>query len=583
MTISLKTHVKAAPDSDVVRKIFNSLCRLIDSPLARSLKKLDDAALVRSLSIDPSTFTDANDFRQNYLLVSYLSKYKGLNTMIDTKAVALASFTAGESVCASTNLRFRQNRPSIVDPVIYRARQLVAKLLGPFDKLKLDGGERWGPGSTTDLSRRRAYLDTKMVKLPIPVTAECFLSLRETIQQDLHWSELILGHFPTGPYSLLSSCFEMSLGSDIITVDKNAKTDRTIAVEPRGNMFMQKAAGSYIRKRLKRVGVDLDDQGLNQKLAAEALALDLATIDLSMASDTISSNFVMELLPFEWYNYLDKIRSRSYKLEDAEGYRGFEKFSSMGNGFTFELESLLFWALTKASMSDEADPFAIYGDDIILPSSDAPVLVCVLAYCGFKTNDDKSFVDGPFRESCGRHFFNGEDVTPIYQKEVVLDLQSHIRFLNRLKRYAVKHASSDRLEPIVNSVWRKQYVLLRGWRPSLPLGTEGDNGYLVAHDDLEQDLGPEVRGIGHRWQIIVERTSGIPADERALLAYRLRLTGQVSKRSEVRPMWSCLYDTLLPDTPPFKGDIESRDEKATVLARTTRWIEPSWEFSLDSR
>jgi hypothetical protein len=84
----------------------------------------------------------------------------------------------------------------------------------------------------------------------------------------------------------------------------------------------------------------------------------------------------------------------------------------MGNGFTFELESLIFFAI--ASCSCDAGIVSVYGDDIIVPSQYATDVMKNLEMCGFSLNWDKSFIDGPFRESCGGDYFEGFDIRPVY-------------------------------------------------------------------------------------------------------------------------------------------------------------------------
>jgi hypothetical protein len=108
-----------------------------------------------------------------------------------------------------------------------------------------------------------------------------------------------------------------------------------------------------------------------------------------------------------------------------------QKFSSMGNGFTFELESLIFWALSK-SVSDFV---SVYGDDIIVDSTCRDRFVDLFRFCGFTTNESKSFWSGPFRESCGKHYFQGTDVTPIYQKDSDENIENLLASLNRLRRW----------------------------------------------------------------------------------------------------------------------------------------------------
>lgn len=578
--------------SDHAVKAYKALCRGYNTPKSLSwLKTLkeDHAIFVKTLTIDPKDYLTAADFRVDYLLCKFLSKYKGLKTGIDTRSVAFANFRIGEERCKSTNRRLRHRKPCIVDPVFHEAQRLVASVLGKFDIEKLAHAERWGPGATHELSRRQAYLDSKIGKLPISVTAECLPAFRAAITADLHWSAVILGSIPEGRFSLLDNVFQIVPGNRIDTVLKDAKTDRCIAIEPRGNMFMQKAAGSFIRRRLKRFGINLDDQSRNQLLARLGYEMGYATIDLSMASDTMSWRFVLELLPIEWFVYLDSLRSKSYVL-DGSVPTLYEKFSSMGNGFTFELESLLFWALAKASCKESDAVVGVYGDDIIVPCADAHVTIAALAYAGFETNVDKTFVDGPFRESCGRHFFLGEEVTPIYQKEVVVDCLSHIRFLNRMLRYAAKYNDGDKLEPVSSRTWLKFYESsFYRQMPRIPLGSEGDDGYVVPHSLAYMDSRPICKTRGNRWNVIGSKIESIPADDGALYSYSLRLNHD--KTGDRDRTFSMFYPeplgslTGLRDSPMSKAlpysVVESRSEMAVVLTKGTRWIIPAWEFCLD--
>jgi hypothetical protein len=53
----------------------------------------------------------------------------------------------------------------------------------------------------------------------------------------------------------------------------------------------------------------------------------------------------------------------------------------------------------------------IYGDDIIVPTDAVDAVRSTLRLFGFKVNTNKSFWTGKFRESCGKEYFDGEDVT----------------------------------------------------------------------------------------------------------------------------------------------------------------------------
>jgi len=247
----------------------------------------------------------------------------------------------------------------------------------------------------------------------------------------------------------------------LMFVPKNAKTDRSIVIEPILNAFFQKGYGCYIRNRLARFGVNLRDQSRNQSLACVgSMDGSLATVDLSAASDSISYELVWSLLPYDWAERLSQLRTRYVSLPlglqnpllrvrsgDGRGtpFVGnvieLEKFSSMGNGFTFELESLLFYAIACGVCTSLHLPtcdVSVYGDDIIIPSAAYSRLHEVLSYCGFTVNQTKSFSDGPFRESCGSDYHKGFDIRPFYQKSLVSD-----RSLYTMHNWFMRHGERE--------------------------------------------------------------------------------------------------------------------------------------------
>jgi len=290
------------------------------------------------MKINPRDYTDASSFHKDYTVVSFVRKYKGLNTGVDTRGEALRSFKDSEVTCAWTNWRMRLIRTSLNDwgGPLFEASRKILEVLGQFNFSKVNQCG-WGPGATDDLKRSHAFPDTKLFKLPISVTQRAYPHFVRQLQGDLHWSSVILGvkvDELSGPFSFLPGVIQVTPGNVIDTVPKSALTDRTIAKEPRGNGFLQKGVGRYIRKRLKSVGIDLDDQGRNQQGASCAQADGLATLDLSAASDSVSTELVYQLLPIEWAMYMDDIRSQNYRIGKT-GWQKSEKFSSMGNAFTF--------------------------------------------------------------------------------------------------------------------------------------------------------------------------------------------------------------------------------------------------------
>jgi hypothetical protein len=95
----------------------------------------------------------------------------------------------------------------------------------------------------------------------------------------------------------------------------------------------------------------------------------------------------------------------------AFGYGKYSKFSSMGNGMTFTIETLIFAAAVAAVGSKTV---CVYGDDIVTDTNTVPDLLRLLRFLGFCVNQDKSFHTGPFRESCGEHWYRDKLITPVY-------------------------------------------------------------------------------------------------------------------------------------------------------------------------
>lgn len=218
-------------------------------------------------------------------------------------------------------------------------------------------------------------------------------------------------------------------------VTKDAEVVRFMAMEPEMNMLVQGCIGNAFRYALLKQGIDLNSQKRNQDLAyAGSCTGHVATLDQTSASDCIAV-LMANLLPQRYKEWvLDSrtpfttVGNRSHKLQ---------KIATMGNGFIFELQSLIFagfaYACTSLTGGRESD-IAVYGDDIVVSTCVAEPLMQTLEYFGLIPNMKKSFWrhDDPFRESCGKHYFAGRDVTPFYVKEPLIRLRARFRALNGL-------------------------------------------------------------------------------------------------------------------------------------------------------
>jgi hypothetical protein len=210
-------------------------------------------------------------------------------------------------------------------------------------------------------------------------------------------------------------------GSRLSFVPKSTTISRCICVEPVLNMWYQLGVGSVLTERLRSFfGIDLSNQpDRNRDLARRGSVWgDLATVDLESASDSISIKLCRDVLPKHVFDLLWRIRSPMYEYDGS--FHRFEMISTMGNGFTFPLQTILFAAMVSAvyevsgSRAFSDGSCGVFGDDIILHAWAYPRLKRLLDLCGFVVNQQKTFTEGPFRESCGKDYYDGNLVRGVY-------------------------------------------------------------------------------------------------------------------------------------------------------------------------
>lgn len=366
-----------------------------------------------------------------YLKEQWLSKYVVLSKdgALERRQAAINKWLMMELRNGKTNIRLLGLPVTIcgvdTDKLLSWSADLIEKTIGPKPHYAALMGSFSG-GASTSQGRKPGAIASKFGE-NAEVTAEAWETFKSVMTSSPLWLELS----QKGVYDP-----KKAYGNELFTVPKNSKIDRVAAKEPDLNMFAQKGIGNFIRSRLRSQGVDLNDQTVNQSLAKIGSRDNvLATIDLSSASDTVCHSLVHRLLPEQWYDLLDTCRSRRTRVDGV--YHELNMFSSMGNGFTFELESLIFWALARgiAYLKGIRGRINVYGDDIIVPSQMYPMMEKFLSYFGFIMNKDKSFGKGPFRESCGKHYFQGCDVTPFFLRHPIEHQSQLILFLNQLTNW----------------------------------------------------------------------------------------------------------------------------------------------------
>ena len=224
----------------------------------------------------------------------------------------------------------------------------------------------------------------------------------------------------------------------VVSVPKTMKTPRIIAIEPTAMQYSQQAVLRLFRNSL-RVSylngfIGLDDQTPNQRMARQGSSKgDLATLDLSEASDRVSLESVASLLQNHPHLLGAVLACRSRRaLLPSGDVISLAKFASMGSALCFPMEASVFLTaifvgierdldhqLTKKDIKSYLGRVRVFGDDLIVPVDHVRSVISSLEGLGLKVNSRKSFWTGKFRESCGKEYYDGSDVSIVRCRRVL--------------------------------------------------------------------------------------------------------------------------------------------------------------------
>nr|QDH91577.1 MAG: RNA-dependent RNA polymerase [Leviviridae sp.] len=298
-------------------------------------------------------------------------------------------------------------------------------------------------GDVFDKLNRMIQFDEIVPKHGPGATADKLRGNRKFDQRE--WPDRMESVFPFGVYAIPSLKFSylydevhfLDPGAErpvrVITVPKTYDKPRIIAIEPTCMQFMQQGILDVLVPELEGDSsllspfVGFKEQGPNRAMALRgSINQELATLDLSEASDRVSYQHVLELIG-PYYPFLrdgvDACRSRK---ADVPGYGVIRlaKYASMGSALCFPFEEMVFLAIIFASIEAQehrrftrkdikrfAGKVRVYGDDIIVPTDYVRCVIDGLESFGLKVNVNKSFWNGKFRESCGKEYYDGKDVT----------------------------------------------------------------------------------------------------------------------------------------------------------------------------
>lgn len=364
------------------------------------------------------TTPDSYEYKCEYQVKNFLKRYRFKNDLYTNEELTEKAIQGFRG----TQTRFAENDylgqlDTLTSHVLDVAADYIAKVLGVFSDDEHRSLCRFGSKASVGVTLRKAC-EAERWSIPITGSAkqiDWFRSEMDDVACVQGYLAAQLESDPNGSIYQEISCLTLAL------VPKTFKSLRSIMPNTTIGGYMTSGLGSMIQRRLKRAGYNINTlQEEHKVLACKASVDELnVTVDLSAASDTISTRLVERLLPRDWFDVLNNARIGTVKLPD-DTICEMETFCTMGVGYTFPLQTLIFLSLLKAIARvthwDRPCDISVYGDDMIFGRDMYPYVEIVFRKLGFVINVDKTFVTGPFRESCGGDYHAGVDVRPFQPK-----------------------------------------------------------------------------------------------------------------------------------------------------------------------
>lgn len=260
-------------------------------------------------------------------------------------------------------------------------------------------------------------------------------------------------------------------------VPKSYKTFRSICMEDLEMSFFQHAMFAAMARWIKTIPgnpIDLENQERSCALARiGSIRPDTyATIDLSMASDSVSYRLAKEVFwntPLRVGLFATRSGAALYTRTDGtEVEFDLPMFAAMGSALCFPVECVIFAAIVQ-SVIDEHYPdglkaivpkWYVYGDDIVCETWLAPFVKARLRRLGFLVNDEKSFdtTTNFFREACGGEYFQGQDVAPV---RIPRNFRALKRAKSSQKSYSFPTGSLECYYTLSNELFARGYTFAR--------------------------------------------------------------------------------------------------------------------------
>jgi hypothetical protein len=413
-----------------------------------------------------------------------------------------------------------------------RFQDISARLWGPvLSELTLSLAEQYpipkhGPGSTAE----KILGNSKFSKMSWTYRLEEFFPSADFIIPNYGFYEDLQAINFVEP--------DAELATRVISVPKTLSTPRIIAMEPLCMQYTQQSILEPLIRTLESSNILGDAIGFTKQNPNQILACygskygNLATLDLSEASDRVSKILVERML-----NCVPLLRDMIFACRSTQanvpdqGKITLAKFASMGSALCFPMEAMVFLTLIAYSYENLlrrrliaadfkilCDQVRVYGDDIIVPTYMVQEVMATLRLFGCKVNASKSFWTGKFRESCGRDYYDGNDVTVTYLRTMIPDSPSDAsRFISFAStRNQFYKAGLWQTAAIMDNIWK-------GFAPQPVVGPESPVigrhsflGYLPEKYDVHLHR-PMVKGYMQRSKLKACKLSGTYALQKFFL------------------------------------------------------------------
>jgi hypothetical protein len=382
--------------------------------------KANEAALKDLSSFRGDVFPElgiipAARFKRYAQLESLLKKYRFANDVYNDEE--LEKITLDKYFQEQERLSLFEPLPELGFRVVQRARKIARRILGEYKPQDTIEFAKFGKKSSIGCPLSLAYIDNKLSDIrAFTGSSQCS---RWFFERVLPKDEILSQLVAALPFKGRGENLEHE-SLNLVNVPKTWKTYRTITPLTLLSLFYSYGVGAQVTERLKEEGLDIRRLQNRHKILVKRFSRDLshATADLSAASDSLVSENLNRILPRKWYCALKKAMTHQVVVKTADGDKCFYTASvlPMGNGFTFPVETLIFYTIIKAigELTEVKGIFSVYGDDLIYPSGLHKYVLRVFPQLKLKLNLDKTFVKAPFRESCGSDYYRGVDVRPFF-------------------------------------------------------------------------------------------------------------------------------------------------------------------------